>query len=117
MEFSGQELVSRQRNSNDSTQCQFKSKNCFMKLLRGVPVINDGGFPIYKTVSLGRSQLPNQWSSEDTNAPKKTHYERITKSILDTNARNQAMAFNLSRECILIEFQDNFLKFNQPLMH
>jgi len=115
MEFSGQELVSRQRNSNDSTQCQFKSKNCFMKLLRGVPVINDGGFPIYKTVSLGRSQLPNQWSSEDTNAPKKTHYVRITKSILDTNARNQAMAFNLSRESTLIEFQSSFLKLAESL--
>ena len=115
MEFSGQELVSRQRNSNDSTQCQFKSKNCFMKLLRGVPVINDGGFPIYKTVSLGRAQLPNQWSSEDTNAPKKTHYVRITKSILDTNARNQAMAFNLSRESTLIEFQSSFLKLAESL--
>jgi len=56
-----------------------------MKLARGVPVDTEG-FPIFKTVSQGRALLPAPWKSEDTDAPKKTHYEMITKAILDTNA-------------------------------
>ena len=55
MEFFGRELVSRQTQMIQHDQ--FKSKNCFMKLARGVPVDAEG-FPIFKTVSQGRALLP-----------------------------------------------------------
>ena len=49
--------------------------------------------------------------ARDTEAPRKSYYEKVTKALLDSNARSQAMAFNLSRECTLIEFQDFYFKF------
>ncbi len=77
----------------------------------GVPVLDPLGYPMFKVVTIGRNHLPAPFTATDTEAPRRSYYERITKTLLDSNARSQAMMFNLSRECTLIEFQDNFLKF------
>ena len=82
-----------------------------MQMAGGVPVLDPLGYPMFKVVTIGRNHLPAPFTATDTEAPRRSYYERITKTLLDSNARSQAMMFNLSRECTLIEFQNNFLKF------
>ena len=75
---------------------------------RREPSLDQLGYPMFRVVIIGKNHLPAPFMVRDTEAPRKSYYEKITKALLDSNARSQAMAFTLSRECTLIDFQEFF---------
>ena len=86
-----------------------------MHMAGEIPVTDPAGFSLYQVVTRGREYLPAPWNIRDTEAPRKSYYDRIIKPLLDSNARSQALACNLCRESTLIEFLSKVLKFAQSL--